>query len=108
MPRSIFMDSILSDIGTWFLQREAALRVFAKHDCRVEGWFKGEALLCLENLRRQGRLEEFEREVTVGKSGWGQKDQQKIDLRVRVGDVKKSGSRDAWANCDGSSLARAG
>src|SRR5213592_1691028 len=81
------MDSILSDINTWFLQKEAALRVFAKHDSRVEGWFKGETLLCLDNLRRQGRLEEFQREVTVGKSGWGEKDQKNVDLRVRIASV---------------------
>lgn len=78
------MDTILEDIVAWFLAREPALRIFADHDCRVEGWFKGEMLLCLEDLRRRGRVREFEREFTIGKRGWGEKDQKKIDFRVAI------------------------
>jgi len=77
------MESLLPNISDWFKDKEIWFRTFAKHDSRVEGWFKGEMLVCLEHLKDQGCIEGFDREFTIGKKGWGEKGQLKIDLRVR-------------------------
>ena len=78
------MESIIADLRSWFLRREAALRIFAEHDSRVEGWFKGEMLLSMDWLRREHRIESFEREFTLGDKGWGKKNQRKVDFRVQI------------------------
>lgn len=79
------MDTLLSRISDWFLKKEDWLRIFARHDSRVEGWFKGEMLVCLEQLRNGEHIDEFEREFTVGAKGWGVQGQLKIDFRIRRG-----------------------
>ena len=53
------MDSIREDINAWFIKKELALRIFSEHDSRVEGWFKGELLLCLDDLRKKGQITSF-------------------------------------------------
>jgi hypothetical protein len=78
------MDLIREDINAWFIKKELALRIFSEHDSRVEGWFKGELLLCLDDLRQKGRITSFEREFTLGARGWGKKDQLKIDFRIEI------------------------
>ncbi len=78
------MESILGNIKEWFLGREHVIRIFAEHDSRVEGWFKGEMLGCLDGLYRRHMVDEFEREFTVGEKGWGKMHQQKIDFRIRI------------------------
>ena len=69
------METIIPHISEWFLSKEPWLRVFAQHGAAVEGWFKGETLLCLERLRASKKIENFEREYTPGEKGWayGQK-----------------------------------
>lgn len=78
------MEQNLGEVSAWFLKKQRALEIFAEHDCRVEGWFKGELLLCLDGLRHRGQVQDFEREYSPGKAGWGIKDEPRIDLRIRL------------------------
>jgi hypothetical protein len=78
------MERLLPNISEWFKGKEYWFRAFAKHDSRVEGWFKGELLVCLEKLKEEGRVDDFEREFTPGRKGWGEKGQHKIDFKIRI------------------------
>ena len=78
------MENLLPKIREWFEEKEDWFRTFARHDSRIEGWFKGELLVCLEQLKGAGLVDDFEREFTPGKRGWGKKGEHKIDFRIRV------------------------
>lgn len=73
------MDSLLPILYDHFRQKEEHLRVFAEVDSRVEGWFKGEMIVLLSRLDREGKVE-FKREWkdTALKGGRVQ-----IDFRLR-------------------------
>ena len=77
------MEHLLPQISEWFLRKEKWLRVFAQKDSRVEGWFKGEMLVCLQQLQDEGHIEQFEREFTIGAKDWGKSGQLRIDFRIR-------------------------
>lgn len=77
------MDSLLPKISDFFMQKKAWFPIFAQYDVRVEGWFKGEMLMCLQQLLVEKEIDEFEPEFTIGAKGWGKKGQLKIDFRIR-------------------------
>jgi hypothetical protein len=59
------VNAILPAIRDWFLAKETHLRTFAALDSRLEGWFKGEMFVLLDELRRQRRIDSFDREECV-------------------------------------------
>lgn len=84
MMELLLMKTLVPKIREWFESKEYWFRTFAKHDSRVEGWFKGELLVCLEKLKEAGHVDDFEREFTPGEKGWGTKGQRKIDFRITM------------------------
>ena len=77
------MEALLPEIRGWFEKKRRHLLAFAEHDCRVEGWFKGELLLLLKQMQRRRRIAQFEREVKVLRADTGGRTQ--VDFRVRIG-----------------------
>jgi hypothetical protein len=57
--------AIFPAIREWFVAKEQYLRTFAALDSRLEGWFKGEMFVLLDELRRQRRIDSFDREKCV-------------------------------------------
>jgi hypothetical protein len=72
------MEHLLKPISDWFVSKNDHIRAFAECDTRVEGWFKGEMLVLLRNLKDQGAIEGFEREPNV-LSPLGRK---QVDFRI--------------------------
>jgi hypothetical protein len=72
------METILQSIRNWFLDKEEYFDVFSKADTRIEGWFKAELILLLNELIEQGSIEKFEREAK-NQSPTGPK---KIDFHI--------------------------
>ena len=75
------MITIFPAIREWFLAKEQHLSTFAALDSRLEGWFKGEMFVLLQELQQQRLIASFEREKCVAtESGRIQ-----IDFLVRLG-----------------------
>ena len=72
------MEAILQSIQNRFFEKEKYFIEFAKADTRIEGWFKAELILLLNELREQGKVENFKREAP-NKSHTGHK---KIDFNI--------------------------
>jgi len=74
------MENLLRDVLAHFSQLENRLRIFAQQEVQLEGWFKGECLFLLEQLKSRGRITDFNREVptNLGK--------RKIDITVELDD----------------------
>ncbi len=71
------------EIRSWFLIRREYLVAFADADSRLEGWFKAELLLLLGKMKKQGRLDGFEREVNPIPPGQGRRKQVDFQIEVR-------------------------
>ena len=48
------MERLLLTIEDWFAAKSEHLAAFARADCRLEGWFKGELLVLLKFARVEG------------------------------------------------------
>lgn len=59
------MESILNSIRTWFLDKEEHFTEFAKADTRLEGWLKAELIVLLSRLKKEGTIDDFEREANI-------------------------------------------
>ena len=57
------MEAVLKSIRDYFLDKEKYFIVFAKVDTRIEGWFKAELILFLNELQEKGCIENFKREA---------------------------------------------
>lgn len=77
------MMRIVPNVRAWFEAKNEHLRAFARADCRVEGWFKGELLVLFERMRRKGLLDSIEREANVPISEPVRRAQ--VDFRIAVG-----------------------
>lgn len=76
------MDVLLPHLREWFLGKEDYFAAFAMADSRIEGWFKAELLVLLNNLVAQGHLDNFERETNISSPKDGKRKQ--IDFRLRL------------------------
>ncbi|PZA08037.1 MULTISPECIES: hypothetical protein [unclassified Meiothermus] len=76
------MEVLLPIINDWFAAKREHLTIFARADCRLEGWFKGELLVLLSGLQQRGKIEEFDREVNIPSGEPGKRFQ--VDFRIRV------------------------
>jgi len=56
------LKTILTEIDNWFLTKSAEMDTFARNDTRVEGWFKGEMLVLLDQLKRKDVILDYRRE----------------------------------------------
>jgi len=56
------METILKEIQDCFLKKEKYFIVFAEADTRIEGWFKAELILLLSELKKKGRIKDFQPE----------------------------------------------
>lgn len=76
------MEVLVPLISDWFEAKHEHLATFARTDCRLEGWFKGELLVLFTRLVRDGVLAGFEREANVASPGG----RLQIDFRLRLAD----------------------
>lgn len=60
------MLSFLRDIRDWFRPKQEHLLAFARADCRLESWFKGELLVLFARLQKDRRITQIRREVQFG------------------------------------------
>lgn len=74
------MKHLLPQIREWFEPKTEHLLVFARADCRLEGWFKGELLVLFSRLQREHRISAFEREANVPVIATGKRTQ--VDFRI--------------------------
>jgi hypothetical protein len=70
------MELLLADIRAHFSTLENRLRVFAQQEVQLEGWFKGECLFLLQELKSEGCIRDVNREVATGLG------KRKIDITV--------------------------
>lgn len=59
------MQIVLRYIEDWFLEKKDYFKVFAEADTRLEGWFKAELILLLNDLLKHKVIDEFKREWNV-------------------------------------------
>ena len=69
------MNELLPHMKQHFDTLQDRLACFREQEVQVEGWFKGEMLLLLTNLRKKGIVEGFDREAGPGG---------KVDLIVKI------------------------
>ncbi len=74
------MERLLPQIRGWFEPKTEHLLAFARADCRLEGWFKGELLVLFGRLHGELRLRSFEREANVPIVATGKRTQ--VDFRI--------------------------
>ena len=60
------MDALLPDLKEYFDPLQDRFERFAKFGVQLEGWFKGELLNALDELKEEGRIQRIDREVKVG------------------------------------------
>jgi hypothetical protein len=75
------MDTLLADIRNWFLSKEEYFRAFADVDSRIEGWFKAETIILLNQLQRQRKIDSYEREFSTSR---GERQRNQIDFRLHI------------------------
>ena len=75
------MDKVLKEIDKWFLSKSLEIEVFASHDTRLEGWFKGEMLVLLHRLKVDNLINVFEREFSFYHNG----KRHQVDFRLQLG-----------------------
>ena len=70
--------------------KEGVLNCFCKYGVQSEGWLKGELLYFLDNEKSAGRIDHFDREVSIRV---GRK-KKKVDFKVKIS--TSSGALEAW------------
>jgi len=78
------VEVLLGHIADWFTSRLDYFAVFAAADSRLEGWFKAELLVLFDNLKRQGVIEAYDRELNIQSPADGKRNQ--VDFSVQIGE----------------------
>lgn len=73
------MNLVFKTIRRHLQEHENYLKCFYSHAVQVEGWFKGELLLLLENMKAERKIIGFDREIPSLK-------RKKIDLAIDLKD----------------------
>jgi len=68
--------------------KKEILECFCRYGVQVEGWLKGEFLYFLDNEKKEGRIVDFDREVSIGVG------RKKVDFKVRI--PTSSGVLEVW------------
>jgi hypothetical protein len=68
--------------------KKGILECFCRYGVQVEGWLKGEFLYFLDNEKKEGRIDDFDREVSICVV------RKKVDFKVRI--PTSSGVLEAW------------
>lgn len=78
------METLTKYIKFWFLKKQNYFQSFARNDVRVEGWFKGELLVLFEELKKQGVIGDFSREVNVRNNQQNDQSRIQVDFKVKI------------------------
>jgi hypothetical protein len=91
------MDRIIAHINDWFQSKKTHFTIFAEHDSRLEGWFKAELLVLLEDLKKQGIVTGFKREV---KTYLQSKARRQVDFSLTFEEISTNDVADVRQWCE--------
>lgn len=74
------LKNILPEIDHWFLAKSAEMETFARNDTRLEGWFKGEMLVLLDQLKRKRTISDYEQEFNF----YHGKKRYQVDFKIKM------------------------